>query len=57
MPRRQPEGEAPSLVITSERDRIDPHAVYPIEHVLAGSSSGYQQRRLEIVDKYYEVVE
>jgi UDP:flavonoid glycosyltransferase YjiC (YdhE family) len=45
-----------SLVITSERDRIDPRAAYPIEHVLQGSSPGYRQRRMEIVEKYYEVV-
>jgi len=52
-----PEGDLLTLVIASDRSRIDPRASYPIEHVLAGSSSGYQQRRLEIVDKYYEVVE
>ena len=52
-----PEGDVLTLVIASDRARIDPRASYPIEHVLAGSSSGYRQRRLEIVDKYYEVVE
>ncbi len=46
-----------SLVITSERARIDPRAAYPIEHVLDGSTPGYRQRRMEIVEKYYEVLE
>jgi len=55
-PPTEPEGETLTLVVTSERDRIDPRASYPIEHVLAGSSPNYRQRRTEIVDKYYEVV-
>ncbi|MET0566977.1 MAG: glycosyltransferase [Acidimicrobiia bacterium] len=45
------------LLVTSERDRIDPRAAYPIEHVLKGSTPGYRQRRMEIVEKYYEVLE
>jgi hypothetical protein len=52
-----PEGEVLTLVITSERDRIDPRAAYPIEHVMAGSSGQYVERRRQIVEKYYEVVE
>ncbi len=52
-----PEGEVLTLVITSERDRIDPRAAYPIEHVMAGSSEEYVERRRQIVAKYYEVVE
>jgi hypothetical protein len=45
-----------TLVVTSERDQIDPRADYPIEHVLAGSSERYRERRLEIVGRYYELV-
>jgi hypothetical protein len=52
-----PEGEVLTLVITSERDRIDPRAAYPIEHVMEGSSEQYVERRRQIVEKYYEVVE
>jgi hypothetical protein len=56
-PPKGSEGEVLTLVITSERDRIDPRAAYPIEHVMAGSSEHYVERRLQIVEKYYEVVE
>jgi hypothetical protein len=56
-PPKESEGEVLTLVITSERDRIDPRAAYPIEHVMADSSGQYVERRREIVEKYYEVVE
>jgi hypothetical protein len=45
-----------TLVLTSVAGEIDPRADYPIEHLVSGASAAYQERRLALVGRYYDVV-
>jgi len=48
--------ETVELAVVRSITGADLRVEQPIEHVLAGSSPGYQDRRREIVDRYYDVV-
>jgi hypothetical protein len=49
-------GSAPiPLVVTTSLSRHDLALGAPVEHLLPGSDAAYRQRRLEIIDAYYDV--
>lgn len=49
-------GSAPiPLVVTNSLSRHDLALGAPVEHLLPGSDAAYRQRRLEIIDAYYDV--
>ena len=44
------------VVVTSQLDRELLAMENPLEHVLAGSSGSYRERRLDLIQTYYDVV-
>ena len=50
------EGEPLNLALVSEVTGQDFREQVPVEHVMPGTSERYRERRLEIVQEFYDVV-
>ena len=48
--------DVPPLAVLDKLSTNDLDRGHPVEHVLPGSSLAYRERRLEIIDRYYDVV-
>jgi hypothetical protein len=53
----EPSGETLPLAILENIDQADLKRSSPVEHLLPNSSAAYRNRRLEIIDHYYDVVD